>query len=396
MNQFFPVPFAFSGDTTPIPVALDPSGLVSFTSGYGFDYERDRTSDPDAKAIERQKMNYLFLAITTALRDLQTLGAPEWITSANNGGTPFEYDVAAVVRHNSAVWESLVTANDTEPGTDPTKWVQISGGATIRAANAGGTAEAITAAYTPPLPSLSNGALVYVRAGAANATATPTFAPDGLTAKVIVKGANAPLVAGDVAGSGAWLALMFNATLDRWVLLNPYRAPGSVQTIWIPASAMTPRETSGAAPGLRETATNRVMIPTLDFDPATEEYAQFSVRMPKSWNRGALSAYFVWDRAGADVGAVLFRVQSLATNDGDLNDSAFGVDQGQLDAALDAGDMMVSPPSGPFTPSGTLSAEAKITFQVFRLASNPGDTLPVDARLHGVTILYTTETDTDA
>lgn len=90
----------------------------------------------------------------------------------------------------------------------------------IPTAVAGGTADAITADFTPNV-SLTNGTTVIVRSGAANATTTPTFAPDGLTAKTIVKGNNLALAAGDIAGAGHWLEMTYDAALDKWVLQNP-------------------------------------------------------------------------------------------------------------------------------------------------------------------------------
>lgn len=91
----------------------------------------------------------------------------------------------------------------------------------VPTAVAGGTADAITADFTPNV-ALTNGTTVIVRAGSANATTTPTFAPDGLTAKTIVKGNNLALAAGDIAGAGHWLELNFDTVLDKWVLQNPY------------------------------------------------------------------------------------------------------------------------------------------------------------------------------
>ncbi len=95
----------------------------------------------------------------------------------------------------------------------------------IPTAVAGGTADAITVDFTPNV-ALTNGTTVIVRAGAANATTTPTFAPDGLTAKTIVKGNNLTLVAGDIAGAGHWLEMNFDSVLDKWVLQNPATAIG--------------------------------------------------------------------------------------------------------------------------------------------------------------------------
>ena len=85
---------------------------------------------------------------------------------------------------------------------------------------AAGTADAITAIYTPAITALTDGMLLHVRAGAANATTTPTFTPAAgtIAAKVIVKGANIALAVGDVSGRSV---LQYDATFDKWVLLNP-------------------------------------------------------------------------------------------------------------------------------------------------------------------------------
>jgi len=89
--------------------------------------------------------------------------------------------------------------------------------------NASGTADAITGGYAPAITALVNGMTLYVRAGSANATATPTFTPASgtIVAKTIVKGAGAELAAGDIAGGGHWIELQYDVTLDKWVLLNP-------------------------------------------------------------------------------------------------------------------------------------------------------------------------------
>lgn len=90
-------------------------------------------------------------------------------------------------------------------------------------ASAAGTADAITASYTPGIGSLTNGMTLYLRAASANATTTPTFTPNSgvIAAKNIVKGAGSALAAGDIAGAGHWIELQYDLSLDRWVLLNP-------------------------------------------------------------------------------------------------------------------------------------------------------------------------------
>lgn len=98
---------------------------------------------------------------------------------------------------------------------------------------AGGTADAITGAFTPAYASFTDGAVVYVRAAAENASTTPTFKADALAAKTIVKGNNVPLVGSDIAGAGYWMQLQYDQTLDKFVLLNPasgVKAIGFAQT----------------------------------------------------------------------------------------------------------------------------------------------------------------------
>jgi hypothetical protein len=100
-------------------------------------------------------------------------------------------------------------------------------------ASAGGTADAITATFTPGVSTLTNGMALFVRAAAANATTTPTFTPASgtIAAKAIVKGAGAALAAGDIAGAGHWIELQYDLTLDKWVLMNPATGVTSATTV---------------------------------------------------------------------------------------------------------------------------------------------------------------------
>ena len=88
-------------------------------------------------------------------------------------------------------------------------------------AAAGGSSDIITATFTPTVTALVSGLTLYVRASAANTTTTPTFSPNGLTAKTIVKNSNTALAVGDIAGAGHILILQYDATLGFWKLSNP-------------------------------------------------------------------------------------------------------------------------------------------------------------------------------
>lgn len=223
MLKFFRLPFATTGDKTAVPDAVDPSGNVSYSQGYGFDYQRQKT-DPAAKNIERDKMNRILFDITTAIAEVQAQGVPDFITSALNGGAAYSYSKDAIVNYSGNLYISLASANTALP-SDATKWALLSTPARVRdgsntVAASGGTADAITATLTPTQTAFASGP-TWWRATAANATATPTFKRDGLAAKTLVKGNNLPLVAGDIPGAGAWMCSQYDATLDKEVLLNP-------------------------------------------------------------------------------------------------------------------------------------------------------------------------------
>ena len=88
-------------------------------------------------------------------------------------------------------------------------------------AEAQGSADALTAYFTPTLKELENGLLVHVRAKEKKTGASPSFNADETGAKTIVKGNNLPLEAADIAGAGHWLEMQYDGALDKWVLQNP-------------------------------------------------------------------------------------------------------------------------------------------------------------------------------
>lgn len=121
-QKFFRVPWAASGDRASISETAPADGSVSYPSGWGPDYQRNPKTDANAKNPERDVMNGVLNAITGAIRQYQTNGYPEWITSADNNGTAFGYDAGVVVSYNGALYLSLVASNTATPGADAAKW----------------------------------------------------------------------------------------------------------------------------------------------------------------------------------------------------------------------------------------------------------------------------------
>lgn len=97
MAKFFIQPFASSGDKASIPEPAQPSGSVSYTTGWGPDYSLIDT-DPNSKDVPRQETNQLYFDITENIGFLQRNGVPEFVTAAQNGGSPLPYEIGAIVR----------------------------------------------------------------------------------------------------------------------------------------------------------------------------------------------------------------------------------------------------------------------------------------------------------
>ena len=160
----------------------------------------------------------------------------------------------------------------------------------------------------------------------------------------------------------------------------------------IPASAMVPNTTNGAASNTTETTTNDVMVRTLDFDTTTQEGAQFAVPMPKSWNESTVTFEPIWT-ADSGSGTVVFELRGIALSNDDALDTAFGTGQTSTDTLIAAGDVHVGPESSAITIGGTPAAGDIVFFQIRRVPAS--DTLGVDARLIGIRLFITTDAAND-
>lgn len=169
------------------------------------------------------------------------------------------------------------------------------------------------------------------------------------------------------------------------------------QTIWIPAAAMTARTTNGAAAGTAEMTTNKNMFSTLDYDTTTQEFAQFEIHMPKSWNLSTLTFQPVWSHAATTTNfGVVWELAAVARSDNDAGDVAFGTVQSSTDTGGTTNNIYIGPESSAITVAGTPAAGDTVQFQLARAPANGSDTMAIDARLHGIRVFFTTNASTDA
>ena len=168
------------------------------------------------------------------------------------------------------------------------------------------------------------------------------------------------------------------------------------QSIWVPSGAMVARTTNGAAVGLVEMTTNRNMLRTLDFDATTQEFAQFDIRMPKSWNEGTVTFIPVWSHAATATNfGVVWGLDAVAISDDDALDVAFGTEQVSIDTGGTTNDSYQGPESSAVTIAGTPQPGDLVQFRIHRNPAHASDTMAIDARLHGVLVLYTNDATND-
>ena len=166
------------------------------------------------------------------------------------------------------------------------------------------------------------------------------------------------------------------------------------ETIWIPASAMSPT-TSNPCSDLTivETTSGRPDMVVLDFDKDSDEFAQFSVAFPKSWNLGTVTFQVFWAGIAATTDCD-WSVDAVAMNDNETIDVAYGTAVVVTDNAQGAvEELLVSAESGALTIAGTPADNDLCFFRIGRDVS--GDAMAGDARLIGIKLFFTTDLAND-
>jgi len=162
------------------------------------------------------------------------------------------------------------------------------------------------------------------------------------------------------------------------------------RTIWVPAQAMEPTTTNGAASSTNEYATNDIMKNYLAFDGATEEYAALpDFVMPEGYDLSTIKAVFFWapgDSACTAGDKVEWELAGRALADDDAIDQAPGTSQVIYDvvlAGLDA-DLHITSATPAITLAGTPALNDLIQMKVSRNVGSANDDMTEDAWLFGV------------
>ncbi len=169
------------------------------------------------------------------------------------------------------------------------------------------------------------------------------------------------------------------------------------ETIWVPAAAIRPSATGGCASiATIATSANQPDIQSLDFDTTTQEYAQFAVAFPKSWNESTVTAQFFWSHASTSTNfGVVWNLQGVAMSDDDAIAAAYGTAQQVVDTGGTTNDQYVTAETSAITIAGTPAEGDLINFRVSRVTGDGSDNMAIDARLMGIKLYFTTDAGSD-
>ncbi len=157
--------------------------------------------------------------------------------------------------------------------------------------------------------------------------------------------------------------------------------------IWIPASALIPKTTSGCGVDSRELLSGNNYDELL-FDPGVNEFAQALYVMPNNYNLETVSARFYWTVSTGITGSVVWGLQGVALSNSNELSSSMGTPQIVTDTLLSINQMHISDATPAITIAGTPNNNTPIQFQIYRDAINISDNYSSDARLLGIEILY--------
>jgi len=168
-----------------------------------------------------------------------------------------------------------------------------------------------------------------------------------------------------------------------------------LETIYVPAAAMYPETTNGCADLEQVELSNGPELKCLDFAAGADDFAQFQVIFPKSWNEGTVTFQAFFTVTGTNTGTVAWGLAGRSFADSaDLN-TAFGT-QVVATAKAHSGtsnDIDVAAVSGAVTIAGA-AADTLTIFQIARDVS--ADSQTGAARLLGIKLFFTTDAANDA
>ena len=216
--------------------------------------------------------------------------------------------------------------------------------------------------------------------------------------------ANTTIENGKIANTTITGAKIANTTIENGKIANSTIASAKLaftakevgkESIWVPANSMYPNTTNGCAALAQTELGNGPELKTLDFDKDSDEFAQFAVAFPKSWNEGTITFQAFFTANSTNTGDVVWTLAGTALADNGSLNTAFGTAVATTGKAHSgtANDLDVTAESGAVTIAGSPSTDEYVFFEIKRDVSE--DSLTADAKLLGVKLFFTTDAATD-
>ena len=167
-----------------------------------------------------------------------------------------------------------------------------------------------------------------------------------------------------------------------------------LETIWVPATAMSPTTTNGCtALASVETTAGKPDMVVLAFPVAADSFAQFSLAFPKSYNLGTVTYQVFWAGIAATTNCN-WTVDAVSITNNTSIDATYGTAVAVTDAAQGAvEELNVSAVSGALTIGGSVADDDLCVFRIGRDVS-AGD-MAGDAQLLGIKLFFTTDLAND-
>lgn len=169
-----------------------------------------------------------------------------------------------------------------------------------------------------------------------------------------------------------------------------------VQDLFIPASAMWPRVTSGCSTLTQfEIATSLFNIQGLEFSATVQQFAQMQLVLPRKWNNGTITAVVYWKPLASGSGDVRWGIQAGAYSNDDPLTTALGTEVAVTDTYIAENDLHITGATSAITIAGSPADADFLAIQINRDPTNGSDTLDVNAVLLGISIRITTNAAVD-
>ena len=236
---------------------------------------------------------------------------------------------------------------------------------------------------------------------ASDAVVTASIVDDNVTQAKIADDAvgadqlaSSAVVTASIVDDAVTAAKIADGTITGTNVSSEIKVAG-LETIYVPAAGMYPETTNGCADLEQVELSNGPELKCLDFAADADDFAQFQVIFPKSWNEGTVTFQAFFTVTGTNTGTVAWGLAARSFADSADINTAFGTQVVATPKAHSgtSNDLDVAAVSGAVTIAGA-AADCLTIFQIARDVS--ADTQTGAARLLGIKLLFTTDASNDA